>query len=212
MRLTRWTLFASLWLLCVGIVAAAAWYAIDSAGRQVRVLASDSSRGGTPRAVTTTAPPQGSSTPALPTDERTSSPAVSPTTPSTSSSTSSSPTSTDAARTSSSSTTTTSSRPSSRTSTTRSPRPQPTTRTTTPTRASSKTVSTRGGSVTVTCRRGDPIDYTVNPAQDWSAQVNQRGSLELEVKLRRDATTIEVHATCVDGEPTTEVSEKSEDD
>ena len=66
--------------------------------------------------------------------------------------------------------------------------------------------------MTVTCRRGDPIDFTVNPAQDWSAQVNERGSAEVEVKLRHDSTTIEVHATCVDGEPTTEVSEKSEDD
>ncbi len=224
-------LFACLWLLCVGAVGGGAWYAIDSAGRQVAVLAgsrddvdpqgagsqddgaatpddpaTSASGDGTPSPVATTSQASDGTTGTIsgggtPSDGATTPPA---------STSSSRP-----VRQQPQGTATTSSPRPSRT--TRSPEPSQTSSTTTttstpPAQSRTKTASTDGGTVVVTCRVGAPLDYLVNPAQGWTADDHTSGAQEVSVKLRRRDRTIEVHATCVDGEPRTEVSEKSEDD
>ena len=210
MRLTRMAVFASLWLLCVGVVGTAAWYAIDSAGRTTQVLASE------PRGSVARAASADSTTPAArPTSEPTqpeasddaSSDSAEPQESSASSSSSSSSSST---RPSDDRSRSASSRPSSRTSTSAAPRPTTTSSTT----AAARTLleQTRGGSVTITCRVGEPIDYVAKPAQGWGVRTNTQGALEADIKFSDGDETYEVHAKCSAGEPTATVEHKHNDD
>jgi hypothetical protein len=203
--------FASLWLLCVGVVGAAAWYAIDSAGRTTQVLASEN-RGAraVPAGSSTTAAARPTTDPAEPSepDDDPSSTSSEPE-DGTSSSTSASSSST---RPSDGGTNrTTSSRPSSRPT---SSRPTRTTTTTTTTTSDARTMlqQTAGGSVTVTCRRDTPIDYVAKPAQGWSVRTNTQGATEAVIKFSDGDQTYEVHAKCAAGEPSATVEHKSNDD
>ena len=81
-----------------------------------------------------------------------------------------------------------------------------------PAQSRTKTASTDGGTVVVTCRVGAPLDYLVNPAQGWTADDHTSGAQEVSVKLRRRDRTIEVHATCVDGSPEIKVDESTVQD
>lgn len=211
MRLTRMAVFVSLWLLCVGLVGTASWYAIESAGKTTQVLEPDG-RGSVARAASA-----GSTTPSARSTSETSDPEASEdpssessepsedASSSTTSSSSSSSTSPSDDRSQRSSTT----RPSSRTTTPQAPR----TTTTTTTSARTLLRQTPGGSVTVTCRADDPIDYVAKPAQGWGVRTNTQGALEADIKFSDRDETYEVHAKCsVDGEPSATVEHKQNDD
>ena len=211
--------FASLWLLCVGVVGTLAWYAIDSAGKTTQVLASEN-RSASPRPASgeasTTSAARPTSEPAEPStpDE----PSSSSTTTSGSADDSSSSSTTSAS--SSSPARATSGTPARTTSTTREARRPSSTRTSrTPSTPSSSTSSaqtllrsTPGGSVTVTCRRDEPIDYVARPAEGWGVRTNTQGSTEADIRFTDGGETWEVHAKCSDGEPSASVDHKSNDD
>ena len=206
MRLTRIAVFASLWLLCVGAVGTASWYAIDSAGRTTQVLTSDNraarpaSAGTTPAAAPTSeeTQPDASDDPSSQTSE----PDDDPTSATTSASSSSTRPSDDGTQ-----------RPGTRTSS-RPASPRPTRTTTSTTAAGARTMlqQTAGGSVQITCRAGEPIDYVAKPAQGWGVRSNTQGATEADIKFSDSDETFEVHAKCVDGEPAATVEHKSNDD
>ncbi len=207
MRLTRWMLVASVWFLCVGAVATVAWYAIDSAGRQVRVLGDQPVRNSSLPSPSDAADGALSPTPApAPTSSTTApAPSVAPTV--------GEPAATGPAAGESRPGTTPADPPTGR----RTTSPAPRTSTTTPrpsssARPRSETVDTRGGSVTVTCSPSDPIDYVVTPDQGWSGRGKVSGRDEAEIDLSRTSDAIEVHARCVDGRPRTTVEDHGDDD
>lgn len=157
-RWTRWALAVAVWLGCVGVAAGGAWFAIDSAGREVRALQPVDARAPLapedPR-------PTGATVPAV-------TPRPAPTAVSTPVFTSLAP-------------------------------------------ARSRSVGTGGGAVTVVCRPGRPIDFTVRPAQGWGARAERSGAEEAEVVLSRGRREIEVHGRCVDGAPRAEVEGRDGD-
>jgi hypothetical protein len=203
MRLTRWTLVAVGWLVCVGVVAGVAWYAIDSAGRQVRILGQAPVRWGSTSAVPDPQDEALAPTPAP--ASTTSTPAATPTvTPTLGAAVATGPTPAAPSpdRTTGGGGATAAPR------STPTPRPPKTPKPSGPgPTISSETTETRGGSVTVTCSSSAPIDYVVNPDQGWSASGKRSGPTEAEIKLSRPGSTIEVHAKCVDGRPRTTVEE-----
>jgi hypothetical protein len=197
-------LAATVWLGCVFAVATVAWFAIDSAGRQVTVIAggpiaqgvgsAGASSGAGPddgvlarpmpsatSAGPTVRPTVGGAVVTSPDDVITASPAVTSTAPRPS-------------RTGRSHSTP----PPTQTST---PKPSPSDRST--------TVYTRGGSVTFTCHRDRPIEYVVKPDQGWRGSGKVSGPNEANVEFTRDVEEIGVHAWCVDGRPRTEVDDHS---
>ncbi len=205
MRLTRWTVVGALWLLCVGAVAAAAWYAIDSAGQQVQVISSDAVRsgGGVPGPLTTaqatTSAPATTSTPATTSPTALGPPTATSADVGTDDGTAGGPAQDDPTRTPPATGT---SPPSWTTS-------PPWTATTSPRTgrdaATSSTVFTRGGSVSVTCRPDEPMDYNVKPAQGWGARADRQGPQEATIVFARSADEIDVHLSCLDGRPRTTV-------
>lgn len=204
--------FASLWLLCVGVVGTAAWYAIDSAGRTTQVLASEN-RGArvVPAGSSTTPVARPTTDPTEPSepDDPSSTPSQAQDDASSSTSASSSSTRPSGDGTGRTTTTRTSSRASTSTS-----RPVRTTTTTTTTTSGARTLlqQTAGGSVSVTCRQDTPIDYVAKPAQGWGVRTNTQGTTEADIKFSDGDQTYEVHAKCAAGEPSASVEHKSNDD
>lgn len=207
--------FASLWLLCVGLVGTLAWYAIDSAGRTTQVLASEN-RSASPRPASssTTSPARPTSEPAEPTqddDPSTTSTTTSQPADDTSSSTTSTSSSSSRTTAGTPARTTTSTREARRPSSPSSSRTSPSTSTSTPS-AQTLLRSTPGGSVTVTCRRDEPIDYVARPAEGWGVRTNTKGASEADIKFSDGDETWEVKARCTSGEPSASVEHKSNDD
>lgn len=204
MRPMRWAGAVAIWAACVALVAGAAWYAIDSAGRQVSLLSGGAPAGATgddsvvvrpapaPTDATTPAPDP-TLGPATSTERPTSGPSR------TTRTTDDEPGDDDPSR-----------EPSTRTSTkTGTSRPDPSVT------VRSRTVSTRGGTVTLTCSSSGEIDFAARPAQGWSAHGERSGTGEVEVELERGVQKVEVHGHCVGGVPRVEVEdhdEKEDDD
>jgi hypothetical protein len=200
MRLSRFLLAASVWLASVVAVAAVSWFAIDSAGRQVSLIASDA--GQPARTVVLPA-----AEPALPDDgllapipvdpSATPSPTITPTL---GSPVATSPDSTPEPRSSSSTTRRPSQDPTRPSPTRTSPAPRPGD-------PRAVTVRTRGGTVTVTCERDKDIDFRVTPYPGWRGSGEKTGHQSAEIAFTRTDDEIKVHATCDDGRPRTRVDE-----
>ena len=203
MRPMRWAAGVAVWAACVALVAGAAWYAIDSAGRQVSILSGAEPAGATGDDSVVVRPAPLPTDEVSPTPDTTLGPATSTQEPTSDPEPSRRTTDDDPGDDGDEPSDEPSTRTATRTSSSR-PAPSVTVR--------SRTVSTRGGTVTLTCTSEGEIDFAVRPAQGWSAHGERSGTGEVEVELERGAQKVEVHGHCVRGEPRVEVEDHDEDD
>lgn len=203
MRNRRFLAGMVLWLAAVVTVAGLAWFAIDSAGRQVTTL---------PLAETGTGQPDGSST----TDDTTIDLGTPP--PDTGSAGATGTPSPDG---SASPTASPTDRPSSRPApkktrhparTTRPHQPRPTTTTSRPAQPVSGSRTTRGGRLKATCRGATLDDYQAVPHDDWSASVQRKGSGVAEAKFTQDKDEVDVEVSCGTGRPVFTVRDRETHD
>ncbi len=171
------------WACCVSGVAWGAWYAIDSAGRQVTLTSLPANPPGAGQAAPA---PSATVDPATP---ATASPSTSatPTGPATS-------TSAPPARQTAAPNGPTGSRPlpsPSTQSTQPPPQPQPIT----------GSVPTQGGTLELECTGTQVTDYSAQPADGWSGRVQRESSSTIRAVFTRNSSVITIYGSCSTGRP-----------